>query len=499
MPSSAGAAPHLTVLTVRGLFWNYLSLFATKAGGLVTTIVTSRILTPAEFGLVAYTSIAVDLLGMVKDVGLGTALIQRRDDDASFFETAYSLNLASGVVLTLVAVLAAPLVAAWAEEPSVVQLLRVLALTFVLDAFGAVHVVALRRHMDFRRKLIVDGVRSLVKLVVAVAGALAGYGAWALVASAVVGSLASSIIAWWRHPWRPRLTLHLGRARDLLLYGGPLAMADALGVILSRVELLVVGSWFGASALGLFAVADRIPSFLAGNLLWVTTGVMFPAYSRIQRERERLSEALLDTVRFSSMAFVPLALGLALMSESIVLVVLGPQWSSAVTIVRVLALSALLSLVPFHMGDALKSLGLARVVLGLASIDVAVFVSAAAAGAVTFGLLGVAFGRLVASGVSLVVRATVTLRILKLPVFDLLRALAPAAAGAAVLTLVVESTLRIPVGRPILQLTLAMVAGAPAYAATLWLVDRQSIRLLTRRTFRRRRPSAPIAKSAASG
>ena len=496
MASPAGAAPHLTVLTVRGLFWNYLSLFATKAGGLLTTIVTSRILTPAEFGLVAYTSIAVDLLGMVKDVGLGTALIQRRDDDSSFFETAYSLNLASGVLLTLVAIVAAPLVAAWAEEPSVVELLRVLALTFVLDAFGAVHVVALRRHMDFRRKLIVDVVRSLVKLAVAGVGALAGFGAWALVASAVAGSLASSVIAWWLHPWRPRLTFHLQRARDLLQYGGPLAVADALGVIVSRLELLVVGTWFGASALGLFAVADRIPSFLASNLLWVTTGVMFPAYARIQREPERLSEALLDTVRFSSMVFVPLALGLALTAESIVLVLLGPQWSSAVTIVRILALSALLSLVPFHMGDALKSLGFAGVVLGLAVLDVAVFASAAMAGAFAFGLVGVALGRLVASAVSLVVRGTIALRILKLSFFDLLRALAPAAAGAAVLTVVVESTLRIPAGRPIAQLTLAIVAGAPAYAATLWLVDRQSIRALIGRT--RRLRSTSIANSAAS-
>ena len=489
MAAPAGSTPHLTVLTVRGLFWNYLSLFATKAGALLTTIVTARLLSPVEFGLVAYTAVAVDLLGMVKDVGLGAALIQRSDDDPKVLDTAYSLNLLYGVLLALGAIVAAPYVAAWAREPAVANLLRVLGLTFVFDAFGAVHIVALRRHMDFRRKLIVDAVRAGVKLGVAALGALAGFGAWALVASAVIGSLASSSITWWLHPWRPRLTLHMGRARDLLHYGGRLAVADALGVVLSRIEFVVVGSWFGASGLGLFAVADKLPSFLAGNLLWVTTGVMFPAYARIQREPERLSEALLDTVRFSSMVFVPMALGLALAAESIVLVLLGPQWVSSVSIVRVLALSALLSLVPFHLGDALKSIGLAGVLLGLAVLDVVLFAGAAVFGALTAGLLGVALGRLAASAVTLVVRTAVSLPILKLSLFDLLRALAPSVAGAAVLTLVVEGTLRVPAGRPIAQLALAIVAGAPAYAATLWLVDRQSILLLIGRAYRRRHKS----------
>jgi O-antigen/teichoic acid export membrane protein len=485
MRSSTASAPHLTVLTVRGLFWNYLSLFVTKAGALLTTVVTARILSPAEFGLVAYTSIAVDLLGMIKDVGLGAALIRERENDSSVLDTAYSLNLASGVLLTLVTILAAPYVATWAEEPSVVGLLRVLALTFLFDALGAVHVVSLRRHMDFERKLIVDAVRASVKLVVAGGGALAGFGAWALVVSAVAGSLASSVIAWWLHPWRPRFTFHVQRARDLLQYGGPLAIADALGVVLSRVELLVVGGWFGAATLGLFAVADRIPSFLAGNLLWVTTGVLFPAYARIRNEPERLSEAWLDTIRFLSMVFVPLALGLALTAEPIVLVLLGPQWGSAASIVRILALSALVSAVSFHLGDVLKSVGLASVVLGLAAIDVVIFAGAAVAGAMTAGVLGVALGRLVASVISSIVRVSVTLRVLKMSSFGMLRALAPSAAGAAVLTLVVEAILRVPVGPPIARLALAVLAGAPAYIATIWLIDRQSIRLLIGRTFPR--------------
>jgi O-antigen/teichoic acid export membrane protein len=471
----------LTLLTVRGLFWNYLSMAVAKAGGLIVTIVAARILTPAEFGLVAYSVVAVDLLGLVKDMGLGAALIQSRSDDPDVLDTAYTLNLIVGILLTAVAGAASPQLASWVNEPEVENLIRFLGLSFLFDSLGAVHLVLLRRNMDFQRKLGVDVVRASAKLVVALVGVLTGFGVWALVASTVVGTVVGSAAARVFYPWTPRLRVDAARARELLQYGGRLTAAHSLTIIQGRAELLIVAAWFGSSALGLYSVADKAPSLLAGNLLWVTTGVLFPAYASIQHESERLSSALLDTVRFSSMLYVPLALGLCLTADLLVRGVLGAQWAPAIGILRILALCALVSTLAFNLSDFLNSVGRTDLMLKLAALDLAIFVPVAMLGAVAAGPAGVAVGRLLATTATSAVRGAISLKIAGIPTFSFLRALTPAVAAGTVLAVVVLATLQLPLARPFPHLALAVVIGATVYGATLWRVDRDSIRDLTKR------------------
>lgn len=475
------ARPALTLLTVRGLFWNYLSMAITKAGGLVITIVAARILTPAEFGLVVYAVVAVELLGLVKDMGLGAAVIQSRSNDPAVLDTAYSLNLVVALLLTGVAAGAAPQLASWVNEPEVESLIRFLGLSFSFDAIGAVHLVLLRRNMDFRRKLGVDVSRASAKLVVALVGLLTGLGVWALVASTVVGAVVGSAVARSLYPWTPRLRVDGARARELLRFGGRLTAAHTLTVIQSRAELLMVAGWFGSSTLGLYSVADKAPSLLARNLSWVTTGVLFPAYATIQHESERLNSALLDAVRFSTMLYVPIALGLCLLADPIVRVVLGPQWVPAIDILRILALSALVSAVAFNLSDFLNSVGRADLMLRLAVLDLLIFVPAAILGAAALGPVGVALGRLVSTTATSAVRVAMSLGIARIPTSSLLRALFPAAAAGAAFAVVVLAALQLPIAGPLLRLAIAVLSGATVYGAALWRADRHSIRTLIRR------------------
>ena len=116
--------------------WNYVSFASGKFLVLVTTAVLARLLTPQEFGIVAFATVAVNWLGVLKDLGLGGAVIQRRDDTEEAAQTAYVLNLGVSVLLTAGTVLAAPAVASFFREPLVVPILRVLSFTFLIQALG---------------------------------------------------------------------------------------------------------------------------------------------------------------------------------------------------------------------------------------------------------------------------------------------------------------------------------------------------------------------------
>jgi hypothetical protein len=123
----------------------------------------------------------------------------------------------------------------------------------------------------------------------------------------------------------------------------------------------------------------------------------------------------------------------------------------------------------------------------LAVLDLAVFVTCAAAGAAAYGPLGVAFGRLAATLAISAVSAAVSLRIAGLAPIDVLRALGPSASGGATLTLVVMAVLQAPIQAPLARLMVAVLVGVPVYGATLWLVDPLTVRDIARRVGRARR------------
>ena len=275
----------------------------------------------------------------------------------------------------------------------------------------------------------------------------------------------------------------------MLRYGGRLAGSDALGVIEDRSEQLIVGWMLGPAALGTYTVAGRAPALIANNLLWVTTGVLFPAYVTLREHPERLREALLDTVKFSSMLYVPITLGLALTAGPLVSGVLGSQWESGAIVLQLLALSALPSALTFHMGDVLKSTGRTDLMLRITVLELVVLLPAMAVGA-RFGLAGVASARLLASLVAASVRAVVSLRLVQAPRGAFAAALAPSAIAGTALTVAVALCHLLPIRGPLVRLAVMTMVGALVYGAVLWSRERQTILWLARRVSKRR--SVPV-------
>ena len=127
----------LGTTAARAVVWNYASFASGKVLVLVTMAVLARLLSPEEFGIVGFATLVTAYLAVLKDLGLGAAVIQRRSNVEDAAQTVFILNLVIGVVLTTITILGAPLVASFFREPLVTPLLRVLGFTFVLESLGS--------------------------------------------------------------------------------------------------------------------------------------------------------------------------------------------------------------------------------------------------------------------------------------------------------------------------------------------------------------------------
>jgi len=402
-------APDLGTTAAKAVLWNYVSFAAGKVLVLVTMAVLARLLTPEDFGIVGFATLVVAYLAVLKDLGLGAALIQRRDDVEESAETVFVANLVLGAILTTGVALAAPLVAGFFREPLVTPLLRVLSFTFILEALGSIQLVLLRRNMDFRRKLIPDVGRSVVKGVVSIAAAATGFGVWALVWGQLAGVIASVILSWTVLPWHPRLRIHRHLLPSLMRFGGPLIITDIQYAIWANLDYVVVGRLLGDTALGVYTLAYRLPELLVQSVWRVLAQAVFPFFSSIQRDLALLRKGFLATIRYTQVVIVPLCFGLFIAAEPAVGALFGDQWNAAVPVLRLMAVFSLVGSIGVNAGDVYKALGRSDVLAKLAIIELVALVPSLIIGA-HHGIVGVAWAHAIVAALDTSVRLVVATR-----------------------------------------------------------------------------------------
>jgi O-antigen/teichoic acid export membrane protein len=466
----------LGATAARAIAWNYLSFASGKVLVLVTMAVLARLLTPEEFGIVGFATLVTAYLAVLKDLGLGAAVIQRQDDVEESAQTVFVLNLAIGATLTAITFAVAPAVAAFFREPLVTPLLRVLGFTFVLESLGSMHVVLLKRNLDFRRKLVPDVGQSIVKGVVAISTAATGFGVWALVWGHLAGVLAFVVLSWAVIPWRPTWRVHRRLIRPLSRFGAPLLVTDIQYAVWSNLDYVVVGRMLGDAALGVYTLAYRLPELLVHSVWRVLAQAVFPVFSRLQDDLAALRRGFLATIRYTQLAIVPLCVGLFVTAEPAVAVLFGDQWSAVVPVLQVMAVFSLVGSIGVNVGDVYKALGRPGILAKLSALELAMLVPALLYGA-RYGVVGVAWAHAAVASVDSTVRLLVARHVLALPLRDIGRQLAPSFVAGAALAVSSWTTLRLSAGVGSLgSLLLATVVGAVTYAVAVWHLDRTAVR-----------------------
>jgi PST family polysaccharide transporter len=357
-------APGLGARTLRGAGWAYASYVAGRVLVLVTTVILARLLSPQEFGLVALALVFTALLATVKDLGVTQSLIVDHGDGEARASTACAFTIAAAILLWAVTAALGPVAAAFFDEPRLTVMLAVLGANFPLRALGATHYALAQRRLDFKARAAAETAEVLVRGATGMALALAGVGAYSLVVGYLAGSVALTAALWLRVPFRPsRREMRREHLSSLVRLGGTLTAVDVIAAFNSQVDNLFVGRVLGAGALGLYAIAFRLPELLIRNLALVAGQVLYPGFAAL--DRAALGRGFVVALRLTAAVALPVSVGLAVMAEPFVRALFGEQWLGAVDAMRVLAVFGLATALNVPAGSAYKATGRAGTLLML--------------------------------------------------------------------------------------------------------------------------------------
>ncbi len=483
-----GTKQELARATVSGVAWIYLAFALGKGLVFVSTIILARLLVPADFGLLALGLLAVGILDGLRGLGVGAALIYRKEDPERAASVAFFISLAVGGALTLAVLLGAPLAGSFFQEPRVVPVLRALSVSFLLSALTSVPAALIRKQLAFRRRIVPELGKTAAKGLVSVLLALAGFGVWSLVGGQLAGAAASTLLYWRVCRWRPRLGFDRGIARELLGYGGQIVLIAVLGLVLKNVDYLMIGRRLEASQLGYYTIAFRIPDLFIVSLCAIVSQALFPAFAKLRDDVAALRRGFLAAERYTALITLPVGLGTAIVAPYFVEVFYTIRWAPAIPVMQSLAIYSLLQSLSYNAGDVYKAIGRPGFLNYFGSIRLAVTLPVLwiAAGE---GIHWVALGQVAIALAFSAAQLVMVCRLLGVRAAALLNSLRPAAVAAAVMAAATLGLDRVLTLGPAPRLAAISLAGALVYVLTLQLTHPEAIAdavaLLRRRKERR--------------
>lgn len=347
----------LKAKTIRGGFARLVAQMANFALRLVSLMILARLLGPKDFGLVGMVTAFTGILMLFRDFGLSAAAVQRPHVTEEQLSNLFWINLIVGAGLCLLTMGAAPAIAAFYREPRLVGVATVLGLAFLFNAAGIQHSAVLQREMRFTTMAVINTVGLVAGTVLAIGGAWAGYGYWALVAMTILVPLANTIGFWLASGWMPGRPTRGAGIRSMMQFGGTVTLNGLVVYIAANMEKVLIGRFWGVDAIGIYGRAFQLANIPTDNLNWAAGEVAFSALSRVQSQPEQLKRYFLKGYSIVVTLTVPITLACGLFADDVIRVFLGTKWMTAISIFRLLSPTILVFAVANPMSWLLSSLG----------------------------------------------------------------------------------------------------------------------------------------------
>jgi lipopolysaccharide exporter len=447
---------------------------AERALGFASIACLARLLTPADFGLVAMAGSVAAFIEVFSAFGFDWALVRHPAPTRAHYDSVWSLRILLGALTAAALLAAGPLTAAFYRQPATASLLNILALCALVGSLENIGVVDFRRNFEFSREFWLRTSSRIVGFVLSVTIAYLFHSYWALVLGTLGSRVAGTSMSYALHPYRPRWSL--AATKELLGFSVWLLATNLVEFMRVRFADFFVGRVFGPRTTGIYSVASEIAHLSTTELAAPINRAVFSMYSKNSHDIGAMRSAFLQVASVIWMAALPMAAGIVATSNEIVAMLLGPAWADAGLLVRILAIGGGLSVMTANVHYVYVALGYTRLSTIVSAAGLVVMVVLAPIGASVIGLPGVGCAYVAATAVGIPLNYYLLRRLVGIRFLDLWprvwRCMAAALGMLAVILAVFSAGQPASLGSAIETFASKVVLGAASYSAILYVTWR---------------------------
>ncbi len=378
----------LSKKTGHGIGWNALGQVVQQAIRFVVIIILARLLNPKDFGIFAMVLVFTEFIQPFREWGFQAALIQKKNIDQEYQSTAFWSICSLSIALYLISIISAPFVGSFFNSSLVAQIIPVLAVTFLLNPFGSVQWALFSRALDFRKIVFVNTIATLGYGIAACVFAFNRMGVWSLVWATIIRELIVVAIFWFLHEWRPIFKFSVDKFKELWRFSFACTGTSVLNYGVNNFDNLMVGKLLGAAPLGFYNLAFNTVSQPQTRIVSQIVSVIFPVYSIIKDDLERMREAYLKTVKMVVAITIPVVSVLFVEARDFVFVFYGQKWLPAVLPIQIMCFYGLIRALTATASPVFLSKGRPDIEFKLTVFKLCVFILFISFG-IRYGIVGV--------------------------------------------------------------------------------------------------------------
>jgi len=368
---------------------------------LASIMVLARMLIPEHFGLIGMVTSLTILIERFQDLGLGDAIVQRKEITHKQVSTLFWVNLGICTFLTIVVALSAKVVAWFYNDERLVWITVAFSLNFIFSGLAIQHQALIRRRMRFDHFALINILSTTFGFIVAIMLAWLGYGYWALVWKELGRTLFNTVLAWLFCSWRPGLPVRNAGVKSMLKFGGNVTGYNMLFYLSHNLDSILLGKFFGAVPVGLYSRAKQLTTIPVNQLIEPIKYIALPGLSTLQNDPAKYRNYFEKMLAVISFIYMPLIVYIGIYSHPIVYIALGSQWMDVVPIFRLLAISMFASPVVTLLGMIMLSSGQSKRYLLWGLFTSTCTIVAFAVG-IRWGLIGIAASWPIATAINLI-------------------------------------------------------------------------------------------------
>lgn len=320
--------------TTRSLFWQFIDRFSVQGVQFLIGIVLSRLLTPNDYGIIGIIMVLFTFCDIFVDSGFGKGLIQKTNRTEVDSSTVFFFNIVVSLCCMAILWVAAPFIASFYENQSLILLLRISSLTLLLNALSVVQMSHLVASYSFRSLAKANFFSTFLSGVLAIVLALIGMGVWALVFQYLFRSLILFFVVWLSTRWFPKFIFSRSSFKELYSYSSKIFLGTFVNQIVSNINNVFIAKQLSVSSLGYYTRGQQFPSFVQGALSSIFSNVSFPVLSEKKDDKFEFTLQARKFIKMVTAVTLPLMLLLALLSKPLVIVLLTEKWLSCVPIIQ---------------------------------------------------------------------------------------------------------------------------------------------------------------------
>jgi len=316
-------------LAVRGAGITVFSSGLGLAVQIIATVILARLLTPADFGLVAMVTTFSLLLVNFGLNGFTEAVLQREEIDHFLASNLFWINVSAGLLFTIGFAAAGSILARFYSNPLVAKVAAGVSVTIIATSTSVLHLALLKRAMRFSLVSLIGLLAQVASIAVSILLAWEHWGYKALVMGLIIQAVVQSIGAWSFCQWvpgPPRRVAGTGRMVQFALhvYG-----RFTFNYSSRNMDNLLVGWRFGAGSLGYYKKAYDLFALSASQLTAPLANVAVSALSRFKPHSTEYRKLLLNALGVIAFAGMGLSAEFTLVGKDLIGLLLGPGWEQA--------------------------------------------------------------------------------------------------------------------------------------------------------------------------